>query len=233
MKTKTWMRLLRGTVIPLVAGAALSIGSAVYAQGTVVTTGTPSEKKSALYNAFEAGLGVGYNQGVGDVGTGQPSLTNTGGPGVSGELDLGWRINPSWLLGTYGTVAWLSTGNAAGNAMNNWTASAGIQGNYHFLPGEEFDPWIGLGAGWRGYFVNRPEGRDVRHGLDVARLQIGVDIPVATGVAIAPFVGATASLFLTQQLAQDTSFSNISNPNVNLFFNAGVMGRFDLFGRAR
>jgi hypothetical protein len=81
--------------------------------------------------------------------------------------------------------------------------------------------------------VNRPEGRDARHGVDLARLQIGVDIPVVTGVSISPFAGATASLFLTQQLAQETSFSNISSPNVNVFFTAGVMGRFDVLGSTR
>jgi hypothetical protein len=154
------------------------------------------------------------------------------GPGAAVELNAGWRINPSWLVGVYGTTAWFSTGSNPGNTLNNWSATAGVQGNYHFLPGEGFDPWVGLGAGWRGYWVNRPEGRDTRHGLDVARLQVGVDIPVTSGVNISPFAGATASLFLTQQLANETSFSNISSPNVNFFFTAGVMGRFDLFGSA-
>jgi len=49
-------------------------------------------------------------------------------------------------------------------------------------------------------------------------------------LAVSPFVGATGTIFLTQKLAQDTAFSNISNPKVNVFFNAGVMGHFDLFG---
>jgi hypothetical protein len=56
---------------------------------------------------------------------------------------------------------------------------------------------------------------------------------VVNTVAISPFAGATATMFLTQQLAQETSFSNISSPNVNVFFSAGVMGRFDLLGSTR
>jgi hypothetical protein len=68
------------------------------------------------------------------------------------------------------------------------------------------------------------------HGIDFVRLQVGVDFPVANGLTVAPFVGGTGTVFLTRELAQETSFSNISNPQVNLFFNAGVMGRFDLFG---
>jgi hypothetical protein len=48
--------------------------------------------------------------------------------------------------------------------------------------------------------------------------------------SIAPYVGASASLFLAQELAQQTSFSNVHDPNVNLFFFGGVMGRFDILG---
>jgi hypothetical protein len=144
----------------------LLVGSAAFADQTATLSSWAPSNNTALYNALEIGLGFGYTQGVGDVGPGVRSLTDSGGPGVSGELDLGWRINPNWLVGTYGTIAWLSTGDAPGNAENNWTATAGIQGNYHFLPGENIDPWIGLGAGWRGYFVNRPGGRDARHGIE-------------------------------------------------------------------
>jgi hypothetical protein len=157
-------------------------------------------------------------------------LTDSAGAGTSLELDLGWRIDPHFLVGVYGTGAWFSTGDAPGNAFNNWSATAGVQGNYHFLPGESLDPWIGIGAGWRGYWVNRPEGRDSRHGLDVARLQVGLDVPVAQGVTVSPFVGAAATLFLTQRLAQETSFSDIQERKVNVFLNAGVLGRFDLLG---
>ena len=230
MKTNRGGIVLGKAIGLAVAGWVLSAAPVAMADETVVVSSSASEKKSGLYNAFEIGLGAGYSQGVGNVGDNVRSLTDIGGPGVSGELDLGWRINPNWLVGTYGTVGWLSTGNAPGDATNNWTATAGVQGNYHFLPGESLDPWIGLGSGWRGYFVNRPEGRESRHGLDVARLQVGLDIPVTTGVTISPFVGATATVFLTQQLPQQASFTNISNPNANVFFNAGVMGHFDVLG---
>jgi hypothetical protein len=160
-------------------------------------------------------------------------LTDSGGPGISGEVDLGWRISPSWLVGAYGTTGWLSTGDAPGNARNNWTTSAGIQGTYHFLPGESLDPWITLGTGWRAYFVNRPEGRDARHGWEFARLQVGVDLPVQPGITVALYLGASTTVFLTQALAQETSFSDIQHRKVNVFLNAGVMGRFDVLGANR
>ena len=230
MKTKTSSRPLVKRVGLAVAGLILSAGSVALADETVVVSGVSPEKTSGLYNAFEIGIGAGYSQGVGDVGKNVPSLTDSGGAGTSLELDLGWRIDPHFLVGIYGTGAWFTTGDAPGNAFNNWSATAGVQGAYHFLPGENLDPWISLGTGWRGYWVNRPEGRDSRHGLDLARLQVGLDVPVTNGVAVSPFVGASATLFLTQQLAQETSFTDIQDRKVNVFLNAGVLGRFDLLG---
>lgn len=230
MRTKRSSEGIRNAVGLGILGLTLAIGSAARADDAVSVTTSSPEKKTGLYNAFEVGLGAGYSQGVGDVGAGIPSLTNSGGPGASVELDLGWRFRPNWLVGVYSTASWLSSGDQPGNAHNNWTASAGVQANYHFQPGEGFDPWIGLGAGGRGYWVNRPGGTDVRYGLDVGRVQVGLDVPVAAGVTVSPFIGATATVLLTQELAQQNSFTNISSPNVNVFLNAGVLGRFDLLG---
>jgi len=233
MKTKRSSVIRVRSLAAAIAAYVLCVASVAMASESVTVVSGPPEKASGLYNALELGLGIGYSQPTGDVASGSPTLGDIAGPGASVELSIGWRINPNFLVGAYGTGAWFSTGDNAGSALNSWSTTAGVQGNYHILPGNDLDPWIGLGAGWRGYWVNRPEGRDARHGVDLARLQIGVDIPVVTGVSISPFAGATASLFLTQQLAQETSFSNISSPNVNVFFTAGVMGRFDVLGSTR
>jgi hypothetical protein len=230
MKSENRKHVLGKAVSIAAAGLILSIASVALAEDTPVVSSAAPEKTNGLYNALEIGLGVGYTQGVGDVGGGRPSLSDTAGAGGNVELDVGWRINPNWLVGVYGTVATFTTGDAVVNAHNIWSSTAGVQGNYHFLPGESFDPWIGLGAGWRGYWINQDAGQDVRHGLDVARLQVGVDVPVTTGVSISPYAGATATIMLTEQRAGETSFNNIQNPNVHVFFNAGVMGRFDLLG---
>jgi hypothetical protein len=57
-----------------------------------------------------------------------------------------------------------------------------------------------------------------------------VDFVVQQGISISPYIGAATTLFLTQELAQETSFSDIQNRKVNIFLNAGVMGRFDVLG---
>src|SRR6266851_6482539 len=142
MKTKESSRGLAKTVAYAAAGLVLSVGTAAMADETVSVSRGSSAKTGGLYHAFEIAIAAGYTQGVGDVGAGVPSLTNSGGPGTSLELDLGWRIDPHFLVGVYGTGAWFSNGDAPGNAFNNCSATAGVQGNYHFLPGENFDPWV-------------------------------------------------------------------------------------------
>jgi len=197
--------------------------AAVSAPASDRSPGAPSR-------AWEIGLGLGYSQGVGDIGGNSPTLTDLTHGGGELQLNIGYRIDPHWLVGIYGSGGKYSTGNATPSDSDVWSATAGIQANYHLLPGEQWDPWIGLGSGWHGHWISKPAGTDSRHGLDLARLQVGVDYRVSREFAVAPYVGASATMFLTQQLAQQSTFSNISDPNVNVFFFGGVMGRFDIMG---
>jgi outer membrane protein W len=130
-------------------------------------------------------------------------------------------------VGVYGTGGKYSIGSLTSSDSDVWSASAGVQANYHVLPGQQWDPWVGLGAGWRGHWIGKPEGTDARHGLDLARVQIGVDYRVTRDFSVSPYLGASATMFLTQSLAQQGTFSNIHDPNVNLFLAGGLIGRFD------
>src|SRR5260370_36780709 len=108
MKTKQSSRGLAKTVAYAVAGLVLSVGTAALADETVSVSRASSEKTGGLYNAFEIAIAAGYTQGVGDVGAGVPSLTNSGGPGASSGLGLGWRIDPAFLVGVHssGAAVW-------------------------------------------------------------------------------------------------------------------------------
>ena len=113
--------------------------------------------------------------------------------------------------------------------MNRFSSSAGIQTDWHFLPGaHELDPWVSLGAGWRGYWVNENAGNVSVQGLELAKLQVGVDYRIDREVSISPVVGADLSAFLTESAPGSDGFRNISNPHVNTFLFAGFMGRFDI-----
>jgi hypothetical protein len=199
-------------------------------QDAEVSATAVSRPSGAPSRAWEIGVGVGYSQGAGDIGSNSPTLTDLTHGGGELQVNVGYRINPRWLVGLYGTVGKYSLGSLTPDGSDVWSVTAGAQANYHFSPEEQWDPWIGLGVGWRGHWIDKPAGTDSRHGLDLARLQVGVDYRVSPAFSIAPYVGASASMFLAQELAQQTSFSNVHDPNVNLFFFGGVMGRFDILG---
>lgn len=187
------------------------------------------QAQPALDKALEVTIGGGYAQGFGDIGPAHRSLTDLGSAGGEVNLGIGYRLDRRWMIGAYGSGSKYSTADFARGA-DIWSATAGVQANVHFLPDAAWDPWLGLGTGWRGYWVKDAIGTDSFHGWDIARLQAGVDYRVTPAFALSPYVGAGLTMFLTQERAGDASFSNVNSPDVNVWVFAGLQGRFDLFG---
>ncbi len=180
-------------------------------------------------NSLELTIGTGYAQGFGEIGTNQPKLTDVGQPGGAVQVGVGYRLVPELTLGIYGAGAMFSRGDQVDNSSNLYSAAAGVQADWHFLPSaNEFDPWVSLGTGWRGYWISANQGTTSLHGLELAKLQLGVDYRVARTVALSPLIGADLSMFLTESNPASPTFSNIADPKVNTFVFAGLMGRFDI-----
>src|SRR5207237_4036085 len=132
----------------------------------------------------------------------QPSFTDLAQAGGRLQVGVGYRLMPQLTLGVYGSGAMFGRGDSVDSSSKLYTASAGVQADWHFLPsGSELDPWVSLGTGWRGYWVNADQGTTSLHGLELAKLQVGVDYRIAPAVAIAPVIGADLSTFLTQENA--------------------------------
>ncbi len=185
----------------------------------------------AVTHALEIGVGAGYTQGTGDIGSGMSSLGDLSGAGGSAELQVGYRIIPHLELGLYGSFSGFQSGDALADSTNVLGASAGVQAAWHFLPAEALDPWIGLSTGWRGLWLSPDSGKNTSlQGLELARLQVGLDYRVTPEVAIAPVVGASLSMFVSQDAPGQSGYQDINDPQANVFFFAGVMGRFDLLG---
>jgi hypothetical protein len=215
----------------IVVAASALIAMPLYAEETEVTASPSSASASPADNALEFTMGFGYAQGFGDISAGRPSLTDQITAGGELQLGLGWRIDPHFMVGVYTTGGLQGTGNATSSGTI-YTATAGVQGNYHFLPSNEWDPWIGLGAGWRGMWIDRDVGgTDSLHGIDLARLTAGVDYRVNSRFAVSPYVGVGLTTFLSQELAGQGGFSSVPGNDVNVWVSAGIQTRFDLFGR--
>jgi outer membrane protein W len=216
---------MKSTMITI---AAALLAAPLYAQEV---TASRAEPPRAADDALEITLGAGYAQGFGDIGGGQRNLTDQSSAGGELQLGVGYRINPNFMVGAYGSGSLHATGDFTPGA-NIYTATAGVQANYHFLPSNEWDPWVGLGSGWRALWINHANsgGTDSRHGLDIARITAGVDYRVNSQFAVSPYVGMGITTFLTQELANEQGFSNVHNPDANVWVFGGIQGRFDLFG---
>lgn len=221
----------------LTTGAAVVMGTLAFAASASAQTVTKDEvtqegsskNLAPATHAVELTIGTGYEQGFGNIQSGQPSLTDLGQAGGALQTSVGYRIIPQLTLGLYGSFAEFARASQVDPSANIYSVAAGVQTDWHFLPsGHEFDPWVSLSSGWRGYWLNQDTGSASTQGLEIAKLQVGLDYRIEQAVAISPVVGADLSTFLTQQAPGSNGWTNISSPQVNSFFFAGLMGRFDI-----
>jgi hypothetical protein len=191
--------------------------------------GDKSESLAPATHSVELTVGTGYAQGFGKIASSQPSLTDIGQAGGAIQIGVGYRLLPQLTLGVYGAGAVFGRGDQVDPSANLYSAAAGVQADWHFLPaGHDLDPWVSLGSGWRGYWNHADQGTTSIQGLELAKLQIGLDYRLDQAIAISPVIGADLSTFLTESTPTANGFSNISSPNVNTFVFAGLQGRFDI-----
>jgi hypothetical protein len=191
--------------------------------------GAPSRELPAAKDAVELTIGTGYAQGFGDVASNHATLQDLGTAGGAVQIGVGYRVLPQLTLGVYGTGAMFGRADSVDGSAKLYSATAGVQADWHFVPqASEWDPWVSLGTGWRGYWVDADQGTTSLHGWEIAKLQVGVDYRIAPAVAISPVIGADLSTFFTESTPQSSGFANLSSPTVNTFVFGGVLGRFDI-----
>jgi hypothetical protein len=182
-------------------------------------------------NAFELGVAAGYSQGAGQVSGGMPHLQDLSGPGGIVEIDAGYRIIPAVSVGLYGTFAQYQNGDQVASSTDVYGATAGVQAVAHLRPDRSIDPWVSLGTGWKGEWLNPTTGKVTSlQGLELARLQIGADYRVSKDVAIAPMIGGSLGMFVSEDTPMTTDYTEIETKKVNFTGFAGLSGRFDLGG---
>jgi hypothetical protein len=206
--------------------------------GNITTDTAPHSNKFDHYmpaprNAFELQLGAGYTQGWGGIGQGTRAVDELSGPGGALQLTLGYRATPHFMIGFYGTGSQFQRGNDTLSGTEVRSATAGLQADYHFRPTRVIDPWVSLASGWRGMWLSPDIGENSSlMGMQLARLQIGLDFRASPGVAISPVVGGDASMFFSQSGPAQTGFENVGSPKVNFFVFGGLQARFDMGGTA-
>lgn len=206
-------------VMLAIAVAALVPSAAEAQEKSYLARSMPSHAK-----ALELVAATGYTQGFGqlDRATGLPSVARAG---IGVDVGAGYRVNPRWGVAVTGQYQEFQTERA--DATRGFAGSVAAQ--VHLDPNLALDPWLELGAGYRALWETRPVGtQDVlTHGVQVARARVGLDVRVSPELAIAPVVGADATVFLWQDAGTTIA---IADPRFSTFVFAGLQGRFDIGG---
>jgi hypothetical protein len=180
---------------------------------------------AAPKNAFEVQVGTGYTQGFGMVAP-RIGIASLAGAGFAGDLGLDYRVNPYWSIGVQGEYQeYTNERNAAARG-----AAGNVGVTLHAEPTNRGDPWLRIGTGYRGLWSVNPPGAPTTllHGFQLAKAQLGYDIRVSPGVAIAPTAGVDVTLFNWQQ--QSGVNTRLSSSQIGSFVFAGLNGRFDMGG---
>jgi hypothetical protein len=181
---------------------------------------------------LEVGVATGFTRGHGPAAGGMmPELQDLAGNGGAVRVDIGWRIDPRWMIGTYAETGRLAKGDRGTDGMTS--VAAGVQGQLHLAPAGVLDPWVGLGAGWRGLWLDHAMGTHVLQGIDLARVQVGVDYRVSERLAIAPTIGIAFTKLLAEKRPGASGYADVEDRDVGHFLFAGVSGRFDVLGGER
>jgi hypothetical protein len=192
-------------------------------------TNENSHRLDPVKNAVELTIGTGYAQGLGDIAANQPTLTDVGTAGGSVQLGVGYRLIPQLTLGVYGSGSAFGRADQVDSSTNIYSATSGVQADWHFLPGHsEWDPWVSLGTGWRGYWLDSNKGNSSLQGWEIGKLQVGVDYRIDKAISVSPVLGADLTAFFTQETPTSNGYANVQNPHVNTFVFAGFQGRFDI-----
>jgi hypothetical protein len=212
----------------------LLTGSLAYADDTdtLETSKDFDHHVAAPSNAIELGIATGYTQGVGPIGGGMQHVEDVSRAGGAVEVDAMYRINPMFAVGVYSSFSSYQTGDHINANTDVLGATGGIQAAMHLRPERSVDPWLSLGTGWRGLWESPQSGKVTSlQGLELARLQIGVDYRIDQNVSISPVIGGSLNMFLTEDSPMTTKFDEIDDKKVNFIGFAGLAGRFDLGGQ--
>jgi hypothetical protein len=212
----------------------LLAGKIAYADGndSLADTSSFDHHVPAPANAVEIGVATGYTQGVGPTGGGMQHVEDLSKAGGAVELDATYRINPTFAVGAYGSFSKYATGDQISDQTDVLGATAGIQAAAHLRPDRSVDPWVSIGTGWRGLWLSPQSGKNTSlQGLELARLQLGVDYRISEDVSISPVIGGSLNMFVSEDSAMTTKYTEISDKKANFIGFAGLAGRFDLGGK--
>lgn len=140
--------LMRKALTAMLAPALIAILAGSVARAEDSPDATPNAAKAG----FQAGVRVGYVNGLGVVYQGV-NLNDATYGAIPVIVDLGWRIIPQLYAGLYGQYAPVFLKTYPLTCPQGLTCAAqdwrfGVEADYHILPHYFIDPYVGLGFGY-------------------------------------------------------------------------------------
>lgn len=185
------------------------------------------ERVPSRSRAFELTIATGYAQPFGTLqpGIGMPQVAHEG---IGIDAAIGYRIDPRY--GVSLGVGYQQLDPERDAAVRGFDLALALQ--YHLAPAVRVDPWLEVGAGYRMLWLvpSGPAPTVAVHGPELVRVRAGLDVRVSPDVAIAPVIGADATMFAFRE---EQSVNAIADPKLSAFVFAGVQGRIDVGGERR
>jgi len=189
------------------------------ATGSVNAADAVGDKKIVL------GLRLGYGLPMGDA---MESVALS--DGVSGMipiwLDLGYMVTPNIMVGAYGQYGLVSLKNCGGADCSGHDLRFGVQGQYLLSPGEQLDPWFGLGIGYESLSTTIASTDYGLSGLEFANLQAGLDYAVMPALGVGPFLSLSFGKY--GSASQDGNSVDINQTAMHEWLTLGLRGAFRL-----
>lgn len=178
--------------------------------------------------ALELGVEAGYTQGFGAA-TSDPRMGAGAGGTVGLRIDD--RIDPRWSFGVNAQYERYGAGARREAPATLQGMNAGVHATYHASPYSRVDPHVTFGAGWR-LLAESPLGAAptmFHGGIEIGKVQVGVDLRPSESVSVSPVIGADLNLF-AWHFGGGAMAAPPLGTSLNAFVFAGVQGRFDVGG---
>jgi outer membrane protein W len=197
--------------------------------------------------AIELGARLGFGLPFGSEGRTATDTTNDKlSDSVSGIIplwiDAGYRFNPNLYVGLFFQYAFALVNTDTNPECDQSGVSCSISDirlganlHYHFAPGQSFDPWLGLGAGYEWLMVSVSAGANSASGsaggFEFANFQLGGDFSASPSFKVGPFLSFSLGQYrsLSASLNGGPSMDmDYTNKSLHEWLIIGARGAFDI-----
>jgi opacity protein-like surface antigen len=185
-------------------------------------------------HGLEIGFRLGFAIPAGNAG----DLTDEMSGMIPLVVDAGYHLKQNFYLGLSFQYAFglFSTDYCSESGASCSASDSRLDLNLHYRlsPGQECDPWVGIGIGYEWLTLNdvvsSESGHRTASGFEFANLQIGGDFQVAPTVGIGPFLSISFGQYQALSVKGSGYLSDmtVTSSEIHQWITIGVRGIYDV-----